>query len=153
MSINVRTKGQEGEREIAKILNMIVADVRASLKLPHYATNDELFQRNQNQSAVGGADLSNPMGLEIEIKRQEQLFVNTWWKQCVTSAERTGGVAVLIFRQNRKRWRVCMEGELPLQAAGTATYSSLGPCRVEIDMDTFKAWFKAYYTQWVNTHG
>lgn len=153
MSINVRTKGQEGEREIARILNLIVADVRAAMKLPQYETKDELFQRNQNQSAVGGADLSNPMGLEIEIKRQEQLSVNTWWKQCVISAERTGGIAVLIFRQNRKSWRICMEGNLPLQAAGATTYSSLGPCRVEIDMDTFKAWFRTYYNKWVNEHG
>jgi len=150
MTINVRTKGQEGEREIAKILNLIIADVRAAYKLPQYATNDELFQRNQNQSAVGGADLSNPMNLEIEIKRQEQLSVNTWWKQCVTSAGRTGGLAILVFRQNRKSWRVCLEGELPLQPAGTGTHSSIGPCRVEVDLDTFKAWFKAYYTKWLN---
>lgn len=153
MAINVRTKGQEGEREIAKILNGIVRDVRISLKLPVYETNDELFQRNQNQSAVGGADLSNPMGLEIEIKRQEQLSVNTWWKQCVTSADRTKGIPILMFRQNRKAWRICMEAEIPLQAAGSSSYSSLGPCRVEIDLDTFKAWFKSYYTKWVGSHG
>ena len=98
MTINVRQKGQEGEREIAKILNQIVATVQAERQLPKYETRDELFQRNQNQSAVGGSDLSNPMGLEIEIKRQEALSVNTWWKQCVESAARTGGVPVLMFR-------------------------------------------------------
>jgi hypothetical protein len=82
MGINVRTKGAEGEREVAKMLNAIVATVRKELDLPQYATMDELFQRNQNQSAVGGADLSNNLGLEIEVKRQEALSVNSWWKQC-----------------------------------------------------------------------
>lgn len=152
MSINVRTKGQEGEREVAKLLNGIVAKVRDELKLPQYATQDELFQRNQNQSAVGGSDLSCPMPLDIEIKRQEALSVNTWWKQCVASAERTGGIPILIFRQNRKAWRVCMYADIPLQPTGSSCYSSLGPCRVEIDIDTFKAWFKTYYTSWVKAN-
>jgi len=149
MAINVRTKGQEGEREVAKMLNSIVATVRSELGLHNYATNDELFQRNQNQSAVGGADLSNPLQLEIEVKRQEALSVNTWWKQCVDSAARTGGVPVLMYRQNRKGWRVCMCGELPLQPVGVPPYSTLGPCRVEVDVDTFKAWFRNYYTKQV----
>lgn len=88
MTINVRQKGQEGEREIAKILNAIVAKVRDEFKLSQYATRDELFQRNQNQSAVGGSDLSNPLYLDIEVKRQEDLSVNSWWKQCIEAAER-----------------------------------------------------------------
>lgn len=153
MPINVRTKGQEGEREIAKILNGIVGEVRAASGWPVLAVNDELFQRNQNQSAVGGADLSNPMGLEIEIKRQEQLSVNTWWKQCEASAKRTGGVPVLLFRQNRKPWRVMLPGELPLVAPNSTGYSNLGPCRVEIDLDTFKSWFRAYYNRWLSENG
>lgn len=153
MSINVRTKGQEGEREVAKILNAIVATVRNEQKLPQYATQDELFQRNQNQSAVGGSDLSCPIPLEIEIKRQEQLSVNTWWKQCVASAERTGGIPILIFRQNRKAWRILMYGDIPLQPQGSSCYATLGPVRVEIDLDTFKSWFKNYYTAWVQANG
>ena len=69
MTINVRTKGQTGEREVAKLLNAIVAKVRAKNALPKLATIDELFQRNQNQSAVGGSDLSNPLYLDIERKK------------------------------------------------------------------------------------
>jgi hypothetical protein len=147
MGINVRTKGAEGEREVAKMLNAIVATVRKELDLPQYATMDELFQRNQNQSAVGGADLSNNLGLEIEVKRQEALSVNSWWKQCVTSAARTGGIPILIYRQNRKAWHVCMEGQIPLQSAESkfGAYRTLGPVRVEVDLDTFKAWFKSFY--------
>lgn len=153
MAINVRTKGQEGEREIAKLLNGIVREVRIRKGLTLYNTNDELFQRNQNQSAVGGADLSNPMDLEIEIKRQEQLSINTWWKQCVASAERTGGIPILIFRQNRKPWRICIEANIPLQKKGAPRYTTLGPCRAEIDLDTFKTWFTHYYSEWCETNG
>ena len=150
MAINVRTKGQEGEREVAKILNAIVADVRRAEGLEQYTTVDELFQRNQNQSAVGGSDLSCPMPLEIEIKRQEQLSVNTWWKQCIASAERTGGIPILIFRQNRKAWRIMMFGEIPLLPDSDTRYLAMPKCRVEIDLDSFKAWFKMYYKEWLN---
>ena len=138
MGINVRQKGQEGEREIAKVLNNIVATVRRQHCLHQYATHDELFQRNQNQSAVGGSDLSCPFDLEIEIKRQEQLSVNTWWKQCIDSAARTNGIPILIYRQNRKAWRICMYGELPIQGQTSDSYMALRNCRVEFDMDTFK---------------
>ena len=149
MSINVRTKGQEGEREIAKILNSIVAKVRDEFKLPQYAKEDELFQRNQNQSAVGGSDLSNPLFLEIEVKRQEDLSVGSWWTQCITSAKRTGGIPILIFRQNRKKWRICMLVELPLFPENCKKYLAMPWVRAEIDLDTFKQWFKMYYTEWV----
>ena len=150
MTINVRTKGQDGEREVAKMLNGIVAEVRKASGLPALDTRDELFQRNQNQSAVGGSDLSNPLGLDIEVKRQEALSVTAWWKQCVEAANRSGGIPILIYRQNRKAWRVCMYADIPLQARGTSSYKSLGPCRVEIDIDTFKAWFLNYYQGYAN---
>lgn len=152
MAINVRTKGQEGEREIAKILNGIVAEVRREMGLPVYAIIDELFQRNQNQSAVGGSDLASPLPLEIEVKRQEALSIGSWWKQCVGSAERTGGIPILAFRQNRKSWRIVLHGDIPLQPTGSSCYASLGNCRVEIDMDTFRQWFRSYYTSWVKQY-
>lgn len=149
MSINVRTKGQQGERDIAGVLNKIVSVVRKDLKFATYATRDELFQRNQNQSAVGGSDLSSPMPLEIEVKRQEALSINTWWGQCTESAERTGGIPILIFRQSRKKWRVIMYGDILLQPPGSTSYASFGPIKVEIDMDDFEAWFKTYYSRWL----
>lgn len=152
MTINVRQKGQEGEREIAKILNAIVAKVRDEFKLPQYATRDELFQRNQNQSAVGGSDLSNPLYLDIEVKRQEDLSVNSWWKQCIESADRSGGIPILIFRQNRKAWRVCMLADLPLQPTNASCYTCMAGIRVEVDIETFKKWFKLYYTSWVKAN-
>ncbi len=150
MGINVRTKGQQGEREIAKILNIEVAGAHRKVGLPRLPTQDELFQRNQNQSAVGGSDLSNPLGLDIEVKRQEQLSVNAWWKQTLAAAARTGGIPVLMFRQNRKAWRICMLADLPLQALGEGGYSCLTGVKVEIDMNTFKDWFRGYYKKKIN---
>lgn len=145
--VNIRTKGQTGEREVATMLNDIVAAVRRGLGYPELEARDLPFQRNQNQSAVGGDDLTNPFGLAIEVKRQEVLSVNTWWKQCLQSALRTDGRAILIYRQNRKAWRVCMTGMLHLNQD-----KSIGPVRVEIELDVFKQWFAEYYRDWLAAH-
>lgn len=152
MTINVRTKGQTGEREVAKLLNAIVAKVRAKNALPKLATIDELFQRNQNQSAVGGSDLSNPLYLDIEVKRQEALSINTWWTQVVDAADRSGGIPILIFRQNQKKWRICMFGNVPLQPTSASAYACLSSVRVEIDLPTFEHWFEVYYQSWVTSN-
>jgi len=150
MAINVRTKGQTGEREVAKILNRIIGEVRGNLELPQYAKEDELFQRNQNQSAVGGSDLSSPMPLEFEVKRQEALSINTWWKQTLAAAKRVDGIPILIYRQNNKKWRVIMYGELPLLHDNDPRYLALPKCRVEIDLPTFEQWFSQFYFNWLS---
>lgn len=146
MGINIRTKGQSGERQVQKILNDIIVEVRKDLGLPAYEVIDLPFQRNQNQSAVGGADLSNPFGIEIEIKRQEALSINTWWKQCVISAARTDGIAILIFRQSRQKWRIIMKGIISCGPPGSSHFVRT---RVEITLVSFKEWFEAYYREWL----
>ena len=150
--INIRTKGQSGEREIASLLNAIVQQERVALGLPRLAIEDEPFQRNQNQSAVGGDDLTNPYKLSIEVKRQEALSVNTWWKQTAVSASRTNGVPILLFRQNRKKWRCVMLADLPLVDPSSTTYASYSFQRVEVEIDVFKEWFRQYYLRWVRTN-
>lgn len=139
-TINIRTKGQSGEREVAAMLNDVVQRVRVSKGLPKLEDRDLPFQRNQNQSAVGGDDLTNPFKLAIEVKRQETLSINTWWKQCVASAERSEGKPILIYRQNRKPWRVVMTAPLPVTES-----KAIGPVQIEISDDTFLAWFAEYY--------
>lgn len=136
--LNVRTKGQEGEREIARKLNAIVEEVRADLLLSPLP--EPAFQRNQNQTAVGGDDLSNGFGLSIEVKRQEALSVGAWWRQCCESAVRNNMVPILMFRQNRKPWRVIMYGSYPL-------VDNTGPVlrlRSEITLEGFLDWFERY---------
>lgn len=137
MTINIRQKGQEGEREIVRALEPIVQRL---LKAGGYPVPDKpIIQRNQNQSAVGGSDLSNTFGLCIEVKRQEQLSINTWWKQCTDAAKSNGETPVLLYRQNGKKWRCVTLVWLPLHN-GTQQQA-----RAEMDWDTFLGWFE----QWV----
>ena len=138
MSLNIRTKGQNGEREIANELDLIIKTVLNELNIPLPRIN--IIQRNQNQSAVGGSDLSNVFDLSIEVKRQETLNINTWWKQCIKSAERNNHIPILIFRQNRKSWRVVMNGLLNVGNKQIQT-------RVEIEYEDFKYWFYLYSKQ------
>lgn len=142
MSINIREKGQEGEREIQRALEPIVRKV---MEAGGYALPDKpIIQRNQNQSAVGGSDLSNTFGLCIEVKRQEQLSINTWWKQCTDAAKDNGETPVLLYRQNGKKWRCVVMVGLPLPAR-TTPLDSLLMFRAELSWDDFLAWFE----QWV----
>lgn len=116
-------------------MNSIVASVltKHGIKIP----DKPIFQRNQNQSAVGGSDLTNPFHLAIEIKRQEAISINTWWKQCCTAAIADGAVPVLIFRQNGIRaWRCILRVDVPL---GEGTHVS--GVRAEISWDDFLQWF------------
>lgn len=143
MTINIRAKGQVGEREVADMLNFIIYKVMQS---KGYAETEclkamQTVQRNQNQSAVGGNDLTNCFGLSIEVKRQETLSIPTWWKQCVASAARNNEVPVLIYRQNRKPWRVVTYADLPF---GDGTH--LARVVADFDIETFKAWF----SHWVS---
>ena len=140
MAINVKTKGASGEREVCDMLNFIIYQVMGELG---YSKEECLkglksVQRNQNQSAVGGNDLVGTFGLSIEVKRQEQLAVNTWWKQCEAAAKRNNEVPVLMYRQNNKPWRVVTYGWIPLNN-GRQTQA-----RVEFDIDFFKTWFRMW---------
>lgn len=141
--IDVKTKGSTGEREIATLLNVCVRKCRVSAGLPPFKKEDEPFQRNQNQSAVGGDDLTNPFKLSIEVKRQERLALPQWWKQTVESAKRTDGVPILIYRQNNKQWKVIMECYLPSPWQKSAWIDLKPP--VEVSIEIFLDWFSKYY--------
>jgi len=140
MGINIRAKGAEGEREVYKALNPIAQRVMQRLGFPaeQVAAAANCIQRNQNQSAVGGNDLSNTFGLSIEVKRQEQLSVNTWWQQCTAAAVRNNEHPVLLYRQNGKKWRcvTLVWLSLPDQKQVQA--------RAEFDWDTFLSWFDSW---------
>lgn len=143
-TINVRQKGAEGEREVAKALNAVI--LRALNEQGHNVPDTDIVQRNQNQTAVGGNDLSNVFGLSVEVKRQEQLAINAWWAQCVAAAARNAETPVLIYRQNRKAWRVVMNAELPLPMA-QGSYRAAKVCRVELSWDDFLEWFYQHVTR------
>lgn len=143
---SAKNKGAGGEREIANMLNAIVrkcyeVDGRHGADID----NPELYiQRNQIQSAIGGKDLINTFGLAIEVKRQEALAINTWWKQTEASADRLKEKPVLIYRQNRRSWRVVMQSVLP-NYKGTTDHG-MNPARIEISIEDFLSWFEMWIT-------
>ena len=97
--INSRTKGQTGEREMARWLKL-------NLKLEHEP------QRCLEQVRFGGAgriqqgfDLVGCQPFAVEVKRQEKLSLRSWWMQIVNSATEDYPHPVVAFRQNRGKWR------------------------------------------------
>ena len=145
--INVRTKGASGEREVATMLNGIIVQVMTAMAFPpeQIAAAEKSVQRNQNQTAVGGCDLTNVFGMAVEVKRQESLAIPAWWRQTVAAAERNNELPVLMYRQNRKAWRVRTYAWLALPGADPGSWSRQQQIVAEFDIDTFKAWF----AQWV----
>lgn len=144
--VDPRQKGAEGERQVYKMLNEIIVEVMVAMGFPAEEVEKAktMVQRNQNQTAVGGCDLTNTFGMAIEVKRQEQLAINTWWEQCKKSAEKNNELPVLIFKQNRKPWRIRTFGFLhaPGSNGGWTSVQAV----VEIDEPTFKTWFRAWVT-------
>lgn len=142
MGINIRAKGANGEREVAKELNALIQKVLESQQWPQSVIDacGQCVQRNQNQSAVGGNDLTNAFGLSIEVKRQEALAINTWWQQCVAAATRNSEIPVLLYRQNGRPWRALTYVMLPLHGQRFTA-----GVRAEFSWEEFKAWFY----QWV----
>jgi hypothetical protein len=139
MTLNARTKGQTGEREIADMLNYAIYTTmkRMGYDEPDCLKGMRTVQRNQMQSAVGGNDLTNCFGLSVEVKRQETLAIPEWWRQTVAAASRNNEVPVLIYRQNRKAWHVRLPIHLPIQGQFVNHMVAVG----ETDIETFKAWF------------
>lgn len=145
--INIRQKGANGEREIATLLNTIVVEVMTAMAFPQeqIAAASKTIQRNQNQSAVGGCDLSNVFGMSVEVKRQENLAIPAWWRQTVAAAERNNELPVLIYRQNRKAWHVRTYAWLALPGGEAGAWSRQQMIVAEFDIDTFKQ----YFANWV----
>lgn len=136
MPINIRQKGANAEREVADMMNDTINEELAKVNLPRPLK--PLVQRNQNQSAVGGSDLTNPFSIAIEVKRQEALSINTWWKQTEVAAKEFGGVPVLVYRQSRQPWKCIMYAELRV-----GPNVVLSGVRVELSWEDFKSWFRA----------
>jgi len=148
MGINPRTKGASGEREVADMLNGIIVKVMTAMAYPpeQVAAAAKSVQRNQNQSAVGGCDLTNVFGMAVEVKRQESLAIPAWWRQTVAAAERNNELPVLMYRQNRKAWHIRTYAWLALPGGDhPGMYSKQQRIVAEFDIDTFKA----YFAQWV----
>lgn len=137
--INIRQKGANGERQLATQLNDIVNALLLKHGIP--LPDKPIIQRNQNQTAVGGNDLSNVFGLGIEVKRQENLNIEAWWRQCVQSSERNRDFPVLVYRQNKSAWRVVMFVWVQLPAGAGDSACQI---RGEIKWESFLSWFRLW---------
>jgi len=117
-----RNKGHDGEREMVRLLGAVVEEI----------VGRQMLKRNLNQTRDGGHDIAGLDFLALEVKRQETLDVESWWRQTLTQAEKAGGLTpVLVYRQNGRKWQVMMLGEV-------------GPifCRVQISFEDFKRWLR-----------
>lgn len=141
--LHKRQKGGRGEREFYKLLNDRIASIRLLLGKEEIQPP---FQRNQNQTAIGGSDLTNPFGLSIEVKRQEALHIASWWEQCTEQAAIESGKAILAYRQNRKPWRIRMQlfDLVGIKAINKMPHIDFNPI-VEIDLTGFMDWFDTFY--------
>lgn len=135
--INVRVKGAEGEREVCSWLNKMTHEVLLSRGV--VKPSSVYFIRNQNQTAIGGADIENPLGLCIEVKRQETLQTAEWWKQCVKASETFGGFPIVLYRQNgRRKWRAILRMSVVLDSK--IIYAG----RCEIEHEEFERFFRLW---------
>ncbi len=139
--VNIRTKGASGERELKTLFADVMRSVEQRLWLPG---NSDKVKRNSTQSDRGGDDLVGIPLLSIEVKRQETLSINTWFKQCEKSARAQSLMPVLIYRQSRKPWRVVTYVLMSHPKYETAKW-----VRADIDLDDFMCWYEDIYAQWL----
>jgi hypothetical protein len=107
--VNIRAKGQNGEREAAALLSEL-----AGIDLA----------RTLGQSRDGGEDIAGIPGICVEVKRHETLNVNGWWKQVCRAADSKGELPVLMYRRNREAWSFCVPAYL--LTIGSPGYITMG---------------------------
>lgn len=123
-----RNKGANGEREVLALLSE-----RLGVTL----------SRNLSQTRNGGADCVELGRIRLEVKRQERLNINAWWKQAeeqslllVTNVTNNNKgerlIPVLAYRQSRKPWAFVLDAsDIPiLESRGHLLH---------MDIDTFCA--------------
>ena len=143
MSINKQVKGKVGEREIKDAFIELMRKAEQSTGRTGVSEN---VKRNTLQSDRGGDDIVGIPLLSIEVKRQETLNVNTWWKQCLDNAIKQRAQPVLIYRQNRKAWRVVTYAVLQ-----QPRFASMSWTRCEMTLEDFMQWYDAIYREWLWT--
>jgi hypothetical protein len=143
--INVRAKGQRGEREVVKIIQDIVSRCRA-----RYGLDDQVIQRNALQAHLGGCDLHGLEGFAIEVKWQENENLPGWWRQAVSQAEalskpnRVPHIPILFYRRNGRPWGVKWRAYVQ-----TPRDRDLIELDIEADLADFVEWFENAYDEYL----
>lgn len=125
-----KRKGANAEREVCSILQPIVTKVYASKGL-----EPPVMERNLMQSRNGGFDIVGIGWLALEIKRHETLQINQWWDQTKRQAKQ-GQLPVLLYRQNRVKWRCMMFGLLAIAPDKRIK------CPVDVSLEAFLIFFE-----------
>jgi len=130
--ISVRGKGQRAERAVIKLLQPVVTEAYEArgLEAPK-------LQRNQMQTDGGGFDIIGLEWMALEVKHQETLNVEAWWRQTIKQAK-GNAEPILIYKQNNVKWRVRLLGKIYVYKwAEHQTHI------VEMSEESFLEYFKA----------
>lgn len=135
-------KGKRGERELAHKFIEIMETVEQELGLLGASIE---VKRNLQQSIDGGHDIVGIPVIAVEVKRRETLDLNSWWKQTVSQAP-SGEMPVLIYRQNRKAWRV-----MSFTLLNAPPYAAKRWIVSDYTLDDFFSWYREIYADWLLT--
>jgi hypothetical protein len=145
MAINIRGKGQRGERESIVLLQAWAGPVMQARGLPPLE-----LTRNLVQSRSGGYDILGLDWLALEVKRHENLAVPQWWRQTVKQTG-PGQIPFLMYRQNRTRWK--FRTQLFAAHYSPCGHSSVSQLIVDMEEDQARSWFQnELHTRLVNLH-
>ena len=89
MSKSQRDKGANAEREVVGILK------------------DYGINARRGQVFNGEPDIVTDTNLHIEVKRQETLRINDWWKQSESASDQDE-IPTVIFRRSREPWKIML---------------------------------------------
>jgi hypothetical protein len=137
-----QNKGKRGEREIKDMFIDLMDEVEKDVWAKRKYSED--VKRNTLQSDRGGCDIVGIPLLAIEVKRQEILSINTWFKQAKDQAAKLNLMPVLMFKQNRKQWRVVTYAGLSYPGYKAATWAT-----AEVGLTDFLSWYKAVYREFL----
>lgn len=100
--INSRAKGASGEREFCKWITK-------NLNID----KDVEPERNLEQVRSGGADVINCAPFLFEVKRVENLDLQSAWIQIVSAKRKNfpGRQPIVAFRKNRKPWEFLISAQ------------------------------------------
>lgn len=143
--LRAKMKGATGEREVLALLQPTVRKIFEERSLPC-----PLLERNAMQFARGGFDIVGVDWCAIEVKRQENMQLEQWWRQACAQAR--GREPILFYRQNHRGWRVCVMARLGMWRKGIQDdEATLVHGRAEMSFDEFLPWFGLKTIQWARS--
>ena len=95
MMVNSKRKGNNGEREFAKLCRFEGYDVR----------------RGQQYNGLEGEDCVGLPGVHVEVKRVERLNINDAMHQSIRDSRIGGKVPIVAHRKNNEPWLITMTAE------------------------------------------